>query len=196
MTTIEAKPTPRVPHWLIRTIWLVHRRAYAITGGRLGLRTPTATPLGDAPAHDRRPPLRANSGRHPRLHRGRAEHRRAGDERVDGSRSRLVAEPPGTPRDVDPVAGRRDPGGDGSSSPAGGAGSPVACTGRSRDFRLHGRERRGQVPRNRHRGPRTALSGRRARSRASRISRALRSGDVTSPVIGCGRLNGCRRTFD
>ena len=41
MTTIEAKPTPRVPHWLIRTIWLVHRRAYAITGGRLGLRTPT-----------------------------------------------------------------------------------------------------------------------------------------------------------
>jgi deazaflavin-dependent oxidoreductase (nitroreductase family) len=42
MTTIEAKPTPKVPHWLIRTIWLVHRRAYAITGGRLGLRTPTA----------------------------------------------------------------------------------------------------------------------------------------------------------
>ena len=41
MTTIEAKPTPRVPHWLIRTIWLVHRRAYAITGGRLGLRTAT-----------------------------------------------------------------------------------------------------------------------------------------------------------
>ena len=41
MTTIETKPTPRVPHWLIRTIWLVHRRAYAITGGRLGLRTST-----------------------------------------------------------------------------------------------------------------------------------------------------------
>ena len=42
MTTIEAKPSPNVPHWLIRTIWLVHRRAYAITGGRFGLRTPTA----------------------------------------------------------------------------------------------------------------------------------------------------------
>ena len=46
MTTIEAKPTPRVPHWLIRTIWLVHRRAYSITGGRLGLRTPTANRWG------------------------------------------------------------------------------------------------------------------------------------------------------
>lgn len=42
MTTIEAKPSPKVPHWLIRTIWLVHRRAYAITGGRFGLRAPTA----------------------------------------------------------------------------------------------------------------------------------------------------------
>jgi deazaflavin-dependent oxidoreductase (nitroreductase family) len=41
MTAIEAKPSPRVPHWLIRTIWLVHRRTYAITGGRFGLRTPT-----------------------------------------------------------------------------------------------------------------------------------------------------------
>ena len=35
MTAIEAKPSPQVPHWLIRTIWFVHRRAYAITGGRL-----------------------------------------------------------------------------------------------------------------------------------------------------------------
>ena len=42
MTAIEAKPSPRVPHWLIRTIWFVHRRAYGITLGRLGLRTPTA----------------------------------------------------------------------------------------------------------------------------------------------------------
>ena len=41
MTAIEAKPSPKVPHWLIRTIWLVHRRAYAITLGRFGLRTPT-----------------------------------------------------------------------------------------------------------------------------------------------------------
>ena len=36
------KPTPRVPHWLIRTIWLGHRRLLAITGGRLGLREPKA----------------------------------------------------------------------------------------------------------------------------------------------------------
>jgi F420H(2)-dependent quinone reductase len=36
------KPSPSVPRWLVRLIWLVHRRAYAITGGRFGLRTPTA----------------------------------------------------------------------------------------------------------------------------------------------------------
>ena len=46
MTTIEAKPSPKVPHWLIRTIWFVHRRAYAITGGRLGLRTPSPSRWG------------------------------------------------------------------------------------------------------------------------------------------------------
>ena len=46
MTAIEAKPSPKVPHWLIRSIWLVHRRAYAITGGRFGLRTPTASRWG------------------------------------------------------------------------------------------------------------------------------------------------------
>jgi F420H(2)-dependent quinone reductase len=40
--TVEAhpKPSPKVPQWLIRTIWFVHRRAYAITGGRFGLRAP------------------------------------------------------------------------------------------------------------------------------------------------------------
>ena len=41
--TIDAareKPSPKVPHWLIRTIWFLHRRAYAITGGRFGLRAP------------------------------------------------------------------------------------------------------------------------------------------------------------
>ena len=42
MTAIEAEPSPKVPHWLIRTIWLAHRRAYAITGGRFGLRAPAA----------------------------------------------------------------------------------------------------------------------------------------------------------
>ena len=41
--TVDAtreKPSPKVPHWLIRTIWFLHRRAYALTGGRFGLRTP------------------------------------------------------------------------------------------------------------------------------------------------------------
>ena len=40
--TVEAhtKPSPKVPRWLVRAIWLVHRRAYAITGGRFGLRAP------------------------------------------------------------------------------------------------------------------------------------------------------------
>jgi deazaflavin-dependent oxidoreductase (nitroreductase family) len=34
------KPAPNVPHWLIRTIWFLHRRAYAMTAGRFGLRAP------------------------------------------------------------------------------------------------------------------------------------------------------------
>jgi deazaflavin-dependent oxidoreductase (nitroreductase family) len=38
--TAREKPTPKVPHWLIRTIWFLHRRAYAITAGRFGLRSP------------------------------------------------------------------------------------------------------------------------------------------------------------
>ena len=46
MTAIETKPSPKVPPWLIRTIWFVHRRAYAITGGRFGLRTPAASRWG------------------------------------------------------------------------------------------------------------------------------------------------------
>jgi len=28
-----------VPRWLVRTIWVVHRAVYSITGGRFGLRT-------------------------------------------------------------------------------------------------------------------------------------------------------------
>ena len=36
--TAREKPSPKVPHWLIRTIWFAHRRAYAISGGRFGLR--------------------------------------------------------------------------------------------------------------------------------------------------------------
>ena len=35
------KPSPKVPHWLIRTIWHVHRAAYSLTRGRLGLRPAT-----------------------------------------------------------------------------------------------------------------------------------------------------------
>jgi deazaflavin-dependent oxidoreductase (nitroreductase family) len=40
--TVEAhaKPSPKVPRWLVRTIWFVHRRLYALTGGRFGLRPP------------------------------------------------------------------------------------------------------------------------------------------------------------
>ena len=33
------KPTPEVPRWLVRTIWITHRAAYRLTGGRFGLRT-------------------------------------------------------------------------------------------------------------------------------------------------------------
>jgi F420H(2)-dependent quinone reductase len=40
MTTEAARPSPTVPRWLVRTIWVVHRTAYTITGGRFGLRTP------------------------------------------------------------------------------------------------------------------------------------------------------------
>jgi deazaflavin-dependent oxidoreductase (nitroreductase family) len=34
----ESKASPRVPRWLVRTIWFLHRRIYAVTGGRFGLR--------------------------------------------------------------------------------------------------------------------------------------------------------------
>ena len=30
------------PRWFIRAAWVVHRAIYSITGGRRGLRTPTA----------------------------------------------------------------------------------------------------------------------------------------------------------
>ena len=41
-----AKPSIKVPHWLIRTIWFAHRRILAVTGGRLGLRMPTTSRWG------------------------------------------------------------------------------------------------------------------------------------------------------
>jgi deazaflavin-dependent oxidoreductase (nitroreductase family) len=33
-------PSRMPPRWLIKTIWVLHRAAYSVTGGRFGLRTP------------------------------------------------------------------------------------------------------------------------------------------------------------
>jgi deazaflavin-dependent oxidoreductase (nitroreductase family) len=39
MTATEVeRPAPRVPRWLIKAIWKIHRAAYTVTGGRFGLR--------------------------------------------------------------------------------------------------------------------------------------------------------------
>ena len=43
--TLE-KPAPYVPRWLVRAIWVLHRAAYSVTGGRFGLRTPTSSRWG------------------------------------------------------------------------------------------------------------------------------------------------------
>jgi deazaflavin-dependent oxidoreductase (nitroreductase family) len=40
------KSPPKVPHWLIRTIWFVHRAAYSLTRGRFGLRPATDSQWG------------------------------------------------------------------------------------------------------------------------------------------------------
>jgi deazaflavin-dependent oxidoreductase (nitroreductase family) len=42
----EQNPSPKVPRWLVRTIWTAHRTAYRVTGGRFGLRPPTDTRWG------------------------------------------------------------------------------------------------------------------------------------------------------
>ena len=42
----QQKTSPHVPRWIVRTIWLAHRTAYRLTGGRFGLRTPNATRWG------------------------------------------------------------------------------------------------------------------------------------------------------
>jgi deazaflavin-dependent oxidoreductase (nitroreductase family) len=34
------KPSPSIPPWLIKTIWILHRSAYRVTRGRFGLRQP------------------------------------------------------------------------------------------------------------------------------------------------------------
>jgi deazaflavin-dependent oxidoreductase (nitroreductase family) len=43
---IQQKPSPQIPRWVVVTIWKIHRFAYAVTGGRFGLRTPTSTRWG------------------------------------------------------------------------------------------------------------------------------------------------------
>ena len=40
------KAPPAVPRWLVRTIWIVHRAAYSLTRGRLGLRPATSAQWG------------------------------------------------------------------------------------------------------------------------------------------------------
>ena len=42
---IQRKP-PQVPRWLVRTIWIGHRAAYSLTGGRFGLRPATSAQWG------------------------------------------------------------------------------------------------------------------------------------------------------
>jgi len=46
MTQALEKPSPKVPHWLIRTIWLIHRAVYSLTRGRFGLRAATDSQWG------------------------------------------------------------------------------------------------------------------------------------------------------
>lgn len=40
------KPSPNVPRWLVRTIWIVHRAAFSLTRGRFGLRPATTNQWG------------------------------------------------------------------------------------------------------------------------------------------------------
>jgi deazaflavin-dependent oxidoreductase (nitroreductase family) len=42
MTSTVERPSPAVPHWLIRLIWTLHRGLYSVTRGHFGLRTPTS----------------------------------------------------------------------------------------------------------------------------------------------------------
>ena len=44
--TATTKQMPQVPRWLVLTIWIVHRAAYRVTGGRFGLRTANPTRWG------------------------------------------------------------------------------------------------------------------------------------------------------
>jgi F420H(2)-dependent quinone reductase len=40
------RPRQRIPGWVIRTIWMGHRALLRVSGGRFGLRRPTATQWG------------------------------------------------------------------------------------------------------------------------------------------------------
>jgi deazaflavin-dependent oxidoreductase (nitroreductase family) len=46
MTEAVERPSPNVPRWLVRTIWIVHRAAYSMTRGRFGLRPATDSQWG------------------------------------------------------------------------------------------------------------------------------------------------------
>jgi F420H(2)-dependent quinone reductase len=40
------KAPPKVPRWLVRTIWILHRSLFRVTRGRIGLRPATSTQWG------------------------------------------------------------------------------------------------------------------------------------------------------
>ena len=42
MTMQSRRPAPLPPRWFVRAAWVGHRAIYSITGGRRGLRSPTA----------------------------------------------------------------------------------------------------------------------------------------------------------
>jgi deazaflavin-dependent oxidoreductase (nitroreductase family) len=44
--TEATKPSPQVPRWIVRSIWIGHRAAFRLTGGRFGLRTAEGTRWG------------------------------------------------------------------------------------------------------------------------------------------------------
>jgi F420H(2)-dependent quinone reductase len=43
--TVEPKRVP-IPRWMVRSAWVIHRALFSVTGGRLGLRNPTADRYG------------------------------------------------------------------------------------------------------------------------------------------------------
>jgi deazaflavin-dependent oxidoreductase (nitroreductase family) len=46
VTSDDARPRQRIPGWIVRAIWRTHRGLYVLTGGRFGLRRPTASSWG------------------------------------------------------------------------------------------------------------------------------------------------------